>query len=354
MVTRSVYPRAAAGVIEACRSTGDSRSLRLRILEVIRRAVPFDAYAWLMTDPVTSVGSAPLADAPCLSELPNLIRLKYLTEVNRWTTLGDPPVARLQDATGGELARSRVWRELLHRYDVTDIASTVFRDRYGCWSFLDLWRAGSSGPFTAADADFLAQAAAPVTEALRRSQAETFVVPATAGRHRIDPLVLLLSPELVVRALTSETPAYLRALVPPEGGRAPVPAAAYNVAAQLGAVEAGVDMSAPMARVHVADGLWVTLRAARIGESGEGTGEDVAVTIEQSSPAERAAVFSRTFGLSGRETELLGFLGQGSGTRGIARQMFVSENTVQDHLKSIFAKTGEHSRPRLVSRAFGS
>jgi len=27
---------------------------------------------------------------------------------------------------------------------------------------------------------------------------------------------------------------------------------------------------------------------------------------------------------------------------------------VQDHLKSIFVKTGEHSRPRLVSRAFGS
>ena len=106
--------------------------------------------------------------------------------------------------------------------------------------------------------------------------------------------------------------------------------------------------------IDVAYGLWVTLRAARIGESGEGTGEDVAVTIEQSSPAERAAVFSRTFGLSGRETELLGFLGQGSGTRGIARQMFVSENTVQDHLKSIFAKTGEHSRPRVVSRAFGS
>jgi hypothetical protein len=31
------------------------------------------------------VGSAPLADVPCLHELPRLIRLKYLT--NRWTTL---------------------------------------------------------------------------------------------------------------------------------------------------------------------------------------------------------------------------------------------------------------------------
>ena len=50
--------------------------------------VPFDAYAWLLTDPQTSVGSSPLADVPCLPELPRLIRLKYLTEVNRWTICG--------------------------------------------------------------------------------------------------------------------------------------------------------------------------------------------------------------------------------------------------------------------------
>jgi hypothetical protein len=27
----------------------------------------------------------PLADVPCLAELPKLIRLKYSTELNRWT-----------------------------------------------------------------------------------------------------------------------------------------------------------------------------------------------------------------------------------------------------------------------------
>ena len=35
--------------------------------------VKFDAYAWLLTDPETEVGSAPLADVPCLPELPRLI-----------------------------------------------------------------------------------------------------------------------------------------------------------------------------------------------------------------------------------------------------------------------------------------
>ena len=55
------------------------------LLDEIRRVVPFDAYAWLLTDPETSVGSSPLTDLPCLPELPSLILLKYLTEVNRWT-----------------------------------------------------------------------------------------------------------------------------------------------------------------------------------------------------------------------------------------------------------------------------
>jgi hypothetical protein len=58
--------------------------LRLEALDAIRRAVSFDAYAWLLTDPETSVGSSPLADVPCLPRLPQLIRLRYATAVNRW------------------------------------------------------------------------------------------------------------------------------------------------------------------------------------------------------------------------------------------------------------------------------
>ena len=33
-----------------------------------------------------------------------------------------------------------MWGELLAGYGVDDVASTVFRDQYGCWGFLDLWR----------------------------------------------------------------------------------------------------------------------------------------------------------------------------------------------------------------------
>ena len=83
----SAYARSRETIMRICRGEADVRMLRLEALDAIRRAVSFDAYAWLLTDPETSVGSSPLADVPCLPQLPQLIRLKYATAVNRWTGL---------------------------------------------------------------------------------------------------------------------------------------------------------------------------------------------------------------------------------------------------------------------------
>ena len=59
-------------------------------------------------------------------------------------------------------------------------------------------------------------------------------------------------------------------------------------------------------------------------------------------------------GLSPRETQLLGHVAAGAATRDIARLMFLSEHTVQDHLKSIFAKTATRTRRTLLARVFGT
>ena len=354
MGSAAAYARARESVLRMCRGEADARTLRLETLDAIRRAVSFDAYAWLLTDPETSVGSSPLADVPCLPLLPQLIRLKYLTAVNRWTGLPSA-VASLREATGGNLSRSLMWRELLGRYEVTDIASSVYRDRFGCWGFLDLWRVGTPA-FTEADIEFLGHIAGPVTAALRHGLARTFV-PATGGDQvpPAGPVVLLLSPDLEVRAQTPQTQRYLRILVPPDAeDQAPVPAGAYNVAAQLLAAEAGVDDNPPVARVHLASGRWLTLRAARMDTTPAAVGGDLAVSIEPSTASDRVSVFARACGLTPRETELLRHLAGGAGTREVARQMFVSENTVQDHLKSIFDKSSARSRRVLLARALGT
>ena len=339
---------------ELCASPGDARELRLAALAELRRAIGFDAYAWLLTDPETWVGSAPLADVPCLPELPALIRLKYLTPVNRWTTLASGRAATLHQVTEGEPARSLLWRELLGRYGVTDVMSVAFTDRFGCWGFLDLWRSAPAPGFDDQEAAFLGRLAAPLTTGLRRTQAGAFRPAGPGPPARPGPVVLLLAPDLQVRAQTAETQDYLRRLVPPEVDQAPVPAGAYNVAAQLLATEAGVDPHPPQARVHLAGGVWLTLRAARIGSAGPPAGRDIAVTIETTTPAGRAELFARAHAFTPRESEVLGHLITGADTREVAQQMFLSGHTVQDHLKSIFAKSGARSRRALLSRVVGS
>jgi DNA-binding NarL/FixJ family response regulator len=274
-----------------------------------------------------------------------------LTSVNRWTQL-DAPVALLRAATAEHKERSLVWRELLARYRVNDVASLVFRDRFGCWAFLELWRIDSGARFTDAEMGFLCGIAGPVTDALRRCQARAFDL-AALTRDRTGPVVLVLSPDLEVRAQTPETETYLRLLVPPDADRHPIPAGAYNVAAQLLAVESGVDDHPPFARVHLAGGAQCQPHAARIGETVPADERDIAVTIESASPAERLAFYVRACGLSSREAEVIGHLAAGADTHRIAQMMFLSEHTVQDHLKSIFTKTGVRNRRTLVTRAVG-
>lgn len=337
----------------AAREHGDDRVFRLALIDQLARELPFAAFAWLLTDPATAVGASPLADLGGLvglDALPVLIGLKYRTGENRWTALSE--AAGLHLATNGQLARSELWRDLLAARGVVDVASVVFRDDHGTWGFLDLWRAGDQQPFSAAEIALLAAAADSITAGLRGNQALTF----TPGPARPDgggPAVIVLAPDLAVRVQTPETEAFLRALLPAPGELPPVPAAAYNVAAQLLAVEAGIDDHPARARVHLAGGRWVTVRAARIGPDADGTARDIAVTIEPTTPADRLDLYCRAAALTARETELLGHLAAGADTRGVAARMHLSEHTVQDHLKSIFAKTDTRNRRTLLSRATG-
>ena len=349
-----IHARSRERIGRTCQLALDARALRRAVLPELRRVVGFDAYAWLLTDPATAVGASPLAEVPWLPELPAQIRLKYLTPLNRWTTLTGSPVGLLDEATGGDLGQSLVWRELLADYGVVDAASLVLADQFGCWAFLELWRTRPATPFSRADAVFLTEVAGPLTQALRRCQQGAFALPPVRHRPRAGPVMLLLTSDLRVRGQTPPSMDYLRLLVPPEEGRAPVPAAAYNVAAQLLASEAGVDGNPAWARVAVPEAELMTVRAARIDGSGPPADRDIAVTIEASSAEERVDLFTRAFGLTARERQLVEHLVAGNDTRDVARLMFLSQNTVQDHLKSIFSKTESRSRRTLLARALGT
>ena len=327
--------------------------MRIALVEDIRPSVPFGAHVWALTDPDTEVGVAPLADVPpeAFAVLPGLIRCRYLTTINRWSTL-DVAADSLLRATGGELDRSLLYREVLGPLGVVDVASVGFRDRHGLWGVLDLWRFRGDSPFSDNDLAYLSAVAPPITEALRQCLARSFDDPTPTPRPS-GPVVLFLSPELQVLGQTPETDAYLRALLPPDADRRPIPAGAYNVAAQLLALEAGVDDHPAVSRVHMGGGVWLTFRAGRVDAAEPVAERNIAVTIEVTSPTDRRSLYSRSHGLSAREAELVDLLVEGADTRAIAEALFVSEHTVQDHLKSIFAKTGTRNRRTLLTRLTG-
>lgn len=349
--------RARERIDAICRSAPDVTTLRIEIVSEFRRQFDFDAYVWLLTDPVTTVGCSPLADVPMVEQLPALIRWKYLTEVNRWTRLASVAGLRarsLMDTSAGRPERSLIWREMLRDHGIVDVASTVFADRYGCWGFLDLWRWAPRPAFDRDIMRFLAAVAEPITTGLRRCQAITFATTAVATARELGPVVLILDGHLRVLSQTDSSEDWLRILVPPAPGRSPIPASAYNVGAQLLATESKIDLHPARARVHLADGFWVTVRAARLRGAEGPDGGHIAVTIEEASPVDRLEVFSLAHALSRRERELLTMVATGAGTADLAERLFVTEHTVQDHLKSIFGKTSTHSRRELLSRALGA
>lgn len=317
----------AAGVADRmerlCREPLTAKVLREECLAVLRRAVPFDAHIWLLTDPVTHVGTSPHAQVPMVpwAQLPRLVRDRYL-------------------------ATEAQWRQRLADLGVADVSSAVFEDRFGRWAWLDLWRSDST--FTDDERALLGDVRAVLTTGLRLAQARSFVG-APDGPHLAGPAVVLLGPELEVIGLTATASTALRELNPPGDVPVPdpIPAAAMNVGAALLAAEAGVRVGPPWSRVHLGGGCWVTLRAERLTDGG------IAVTIETSTPAERGEVFALAHGLTPREREVLGRLASGADSRALARTLALSEHTVNDHVRAILAKTGSASRQVLLARVAG-
>lgn len=301
-----------------CAAPVSSKQLRLAMLEVMASVLPYDAHVWLLTDPVTRVGTEPLADIPGLPwhELPELIRLRYLTD--DWTAFCPDGVA--------------------------DVATSIYADKFGCWAWLDLWR--TEGAFSVAEREFLASLLPVITAALRAAQARTFSAASTAPTLPA-AAVVILGPDLRPKGRTSAAAQALWRLNPPDEGIPLVPAAAYNVAAALLGVEAGGAINAAWSRVHLGGSCWVTLTAARMDEG------DIAISIEPSTSAQRREVFALAHALSARERQVLDELATGADTTTIAQRLVISEHTVNDHVKAILGKAGQPTRSRLLAHITG-
>ena len=205
-----------------------------------------------------------------------------------------------------------------------------------------LYRNGSDRRFDGRDLELLAQLGPTFAAVLRRSVAAR---PPAGGTAPRPPGVLLLDRELRLVSWTAGARAWIEAL-PAAGLFAAwgiLPAVIYPAATR-----ARTAAAAPAhALIQTEGGDWAMIDAAPL----EGGAAGIAVTLRAATPAETFELLCRAWGLSPRERELVALVAAGLDTRTLTRRLFISRHTVQDHLKSVFAKVGRAQPPRAPCAA---
>ena len=132
---------------------------------------------------------------------------------------------------------------------------------------------------------------------------------------------------------------------------ATAPPVVRAVAARARGIAAGRESAGALARARVrtAYGTWLVLRGSTLGD---GADARTAVIVEPARPHDLAPLRADAFELTPRERAVTQLVAYGLPTDAIARRLHLSPWTVQDHLKSIFAKVGVTTRGELVARVF--
>lgn len=326
-------------------SSLDCESVQREAIVDLRRVIGFDRWCWPLADPETLLPLSGLAEHDYGQRLRRALELEYAGEdfaakhdlARRGNAAGS-----LSAETGGDLARSPRWDEVLRPVGIGDLAAAACADALGCWGWIEAYRNGGDRRFEDDDLELLASVGRSLGTVLRRGL--TARIYGTAAETST-PGVIVLKPDLDVLSSTEPAREWTDAL-PAARMFAEwhmLPAAVYPVATRARSRDSAAGAHALERAV---DGRWVMIEAGPLEGDHEGC---IAVTLRHATPEEIFDLLARAYALSRRERDVArGVLG-GLDTRAITERLFISSHTVQDHLKSVFEKIGIHSRRELLA-----
>ena len=262
-------------------------------------------------------------------------------DVNRFADLAASGriAAGLSAATEGDLDRSLRHRELRGPAGLGDELRATLGGDGRPWGALTLLRRRGDPDFGPREERLVATLAGALTEGLRGAVLRE-AVPAGAPPGTG---VVLLDGDGAVTEADADGTAWLAELRTPGLPGDAAPAAVVSVAA---AARAGAPASA---RIRTPAGHWLSARA---GALGHGPGARVAVVLQPARAEDLAPLAADAHGLTPAERRVAELVAEGLPTDAIAESLHLSPWTVQDHLRSAFAKTGVTSRGALVARLF--
>lgn len=282
-------------------------------------------------------------------------------DVNHLSDVARSPsgISTLHDATGGRPESSPRWHaNMAYGGDQELMVALRTTDRQ-TWGSVTLYREPGRPLFDGDELDFLRAVAPVLADGVRRG---LLVGEATGPEGPDGPGLLVLGESWRVESVSPGLDRWLREL--PDGaweaGRLPpsVLAVAGRALALAGSPSAGSPSAGSsagdtgrvaVARVLTRSGVWVVLHGLPLVSGGAAR---VAVIVEPAQPARISPLLMSAYRLTEREQELTRLVLQGYSTVEIAGRLVISTHTVQQHLKSVFAKTGVRSRRELVGTVF--
>jgi DNA-binding CsgD family transcriptional regulator len=330
---------------DAVSSSADAAGYPRALLKALNGAVPFDAACLASTDPAVLLPTSLTTVGYEVPDIyPTVLDIEFGDgdEPTRLDSLHHRPVPirTLREATQGRVGASRLYADVLRPAGLGDEVRMLFRDRGGqCWGALTIARRPGR-EFSDAEVALLGAVLPDVADGWRTVlfRNATDIVdgspdgPAIAVVNRGDEL-------------ESVTPAALdyfdRLGWRPDPFLAPIPVAAAATwvrRSERGSVQL---------RARTRDGQLVVIRAGKY--DGEPTPGRVVLTVQEAQLPHIVTLASLAHGLTRRETEVLAHLLAGQSRTEIARGPFLSDYTVQDHLRHISAKTGVRGRRALVA-----
>jgi DNA-binding CsgD family transcriptional regulator len=347
MLTGPALDNLAAAIARACRSGLSPDELRAAVLPRLRKAVPIDALWWAAADPATLLFTHSYREELPAESGPYFVQNEFLhADVNKWTELARDPagVRTLMQATGGHPARSGRYRDIFAPLGLEDELRAVLRVRDVCWGYVCLHRESALAAFSDDEARFVQRIAPYIAEGIRMGllRQACDLEPAADG-----PGLILLAADGAVAGMNEAAERWLEEL----GGHADgsdLPIEITALATRLRHLK-DLEPALPRLRVRTRGGRWAVLHASWLTSHAD---ETAAVIIEEAAPAEVAPIIMTAYGLTEREKTITALVCQGLPTRQIAGRLHLTADTVQDHLKSVFDRTGVHSRGELVAAIF--
>lgn len=344
MVKLARTERTVMAVGEAASTATSERELLLSVAGLVRSQVPYEAAAWLVTDPTSGLFTdgvvQQLSEETCTPWFTNEFLVDDVHKFHELVGGGAAVLSRTQDRS-----LSARWSEIMRPQDLDDEVRLTFDDRTGCWGIVELHRAAGSEDFTAEETRLLERLAPEIRCGLRRLAARRS---AEGNAGPGGPGLLMVQPDDTVEPLTASGAAWLELLLVPEGTDVRSRTAIRTMAQIVRSAAAGGRHRADTRlRLRSADGRWVTLYAEPTLAGG-----GVAVVVEPSRSQDVASVLARAFELTEREQDVALAIARGDSTAEIAARLYVSAHTVRDHVKSALTKVGVNSRAELVATLF--